>query len=123
LLIESLELSDGDVIAAIVAQKNNGRDVRVLLADPTWDGSGNNAVTARTLDAAGIATRTIPKERMLVHVKSILVDGRRAYMGSENLTTGSLTKNREVGLVVTDAPALATMTSTFEADFASATNL
>jgi hypothetical protein len=56
--VESLELSDADVIAALVAQRGKGRDVRVLLADPTWDGTGNNAVTARTLDAAGIPTRT-----------------------------------------------------------------
>jgi phosphatidylserine/phosphatidylglycerophosphate/cardiolipin synthase-like enzyme len=95
----------------------------VVLADPTWDGSGNNALTAHTLDAQQIPTRTIPKAKMLVHVKSILVDGQRAYMGSENLTSGSLEKNREVGLVVSDAPVLTTMTSTFEADFASASAL
>ena len=64
--------------------------------------------------------RFIPKSRMLVHVKAIIVDGARAYMGSENLTTTSLTKNREIGLVVTDQGALHTMRDTFEADYASA---
>ena len=123
LLVESLELSDADVIAAILARKRAGLDVRVLLADPAWDGSGNNARTAAKLDAQQVPTRMIPKARMLVHVKSILVDGERAYMGSENLTTGSLVKNREIGLVVTDAPAVGTMTATFESDFASATTL
>jgi phosphatidylserine/phosphatidylglycerophosphate/cardiolipin synthase-like enzyme len=49
-----------------------------------------------------------------------MVDGVRAYLGSENLTTTSLEKNREVGLVVTDVADVATMTRTFEGDFASA---
>lgn len=122
-LVESLALSDRDVIAAIIDRKRAGLDVRVLLADPMWDKSGNNAVTAKKLDARGIPTKMIPKSRMLVHVKSILVDGDRAYLGSENLTANSLTNNREVGLVLSDKPALQTMTTTFEGDFASAESL
>jgi phosphatidylserine/phosphatidylglycerophosphate/cardiolipin synthase-like enzyme len=119
--IESLELDDADVIAAILDRKAAGLDVRVVLADPAWRNKSTNGSTAKKLLAKGIPTRYIPLARMLVHVKSILVDGARAYMGSENLTTTSLEKNREIGLVVTDKEPLATMGATFEEDFDSAT--
>jgi phosphatidylserine/phosphatidylglycerophosphate/cardiolipin synthase-like enzyme len=121
LLVESLELADPDVIAAILEKKKAGLDVRVVLADPAWNKTNDNAATAKELALAGVDVRWIPKSRMLVHVKSVIVDGARAYLGSENMTTTSLTKNREIGLVVTDAPSLQTMATTFEADFASAT--
>jgi phosphatidylserine/phosphatidylglycerophosphate/cardiolipin synthase-like enzyme len=56
-----------------------------------------------------------------VHVKSIVVDGARAYIGSENLSYTSLSKNREVGLGVTDAAAITSIAHTFDADWAAAT--
>jgi cardiolipin synthase A/B len=118
--IESLELADTGLIADIVAQKQAGRDVEVLLADPTWSKGSKNAETAVTLQKAGIEVKWIPKSTMLVHVKSILVDGETAYMGSENLTSTSMEQNREIGLIVTDPDPLATMEATFEKDFASA---
>ena len=118
--IESLELADTGLIADITAQKQAGRDVEVLLADPSWSKGSKNAATAKTLQKAGIEVKWIPKSTMLVHVKSILVDGTTAYMGSENLTSTSMEQNREIGLIVTDAAPLATMEATFEKDFASA---
>jgi phosphatidylserine/phosphatidylglycerophosphate/cardiolipin synthase-like enzyme len=121
LLVESLELADSDVIDAILAKKAAGLDVRVVLADPTWNKTNSNADTAKTFKGKSIDTRFIPKDRMLVHVKNVIVDGVRAYMGSENLTSTSLEKNREVGLLVTNKDAVSVMTSTFEGDFASAT--
>jgi phosphatidylserine/phosphatidylglycerophosphate/cardiolipin synthase-like enzyme len=121
LLVESLELADSDVLGKILEQKAAGREVRVVLADPRWSTTNDNAETAAKLKAHDIPVRFIPKARMLVHVKAIIVDGKRAYLGSENMTKTSLEKNREVGLVVTDAPVVDEMTSTFEGDFASAT--
>jgi cardiolipin synthase len=120
LLVESLELADSDVVYAIIGKKRAGLDVRVVLADPAK--MTDNARTAAKLAREQIPVRFIPKQRMLVHVKNIIVDGAHAYMGSENMTTTSLTKNREIGLVVTESEAVKTMTSTFEADFASATD-
>ncbi|HEY8080235.1 MAG TPA: phospholipase D-like domain-containing protein [Labilithrix sp.] len=120
LLVETLELADADILQAIIDKKKAGLDVRVVIADPSWSKTNNNAATAKTLAAAGVPVRWIPKSRFLVHVKNIQSDGKLAYMGSENLTTTSLTKNREIGVEVTDGAALATMAATFEADYASA---
>jgi phosphatidylserine/phosphatidylglycerophosphate/cardiolipin synthase-like enzyme len=120
LLVETLELADPDVLAAIQDRKSAGLDVRVVLADPAWNKTNQNAAAAGKLANVHIPVRWIPKSTMLIHVKSIIADGARAYLGSENLTSTSLEKNREVGLVVTDHPAVSTMTATFESDFGAA---
>ena len=59
----------------------------------------------------------------VLHVKSIIVDGERAYLGSENLSYTSLNENREVGLEIlaSDGEDVARMTSTFMADWAKGT--
>jgi phosphatidylserine/phosphatidylglycerophosphate/cardiolipin synthase-like enzyme len=51
----------------------------------------------------------------------IVADGARAYVGSENLSQTSLDKNREVGLVVTDASSIAPLVSSFETDWTGGT--
>jgi phosphatidylserine/phosphatidylglycerophosphate/cardiolipin synthase-like enzyme len=48
----------------------------------------------------------------------MVVDGVRAYLGSENLSQTSLSRNREVGLVVTEPDAVRVVTDTFERDWA-----
>ncbi len=116
-LVESMELSDFKVRGALVARRAAGVDVRVLLASPSWIGANTKA--AAYMKSKNVATRWL--DAPTIHVKAIVVDGERAYLGSENLSPTSLTKNREIGLVVTDAPAVATMSATMEADYAKAT--
>ncbi len=114
LLVESMELADSDVRNAIALRKAAGVDVRVLLADPSW-------ISANTDAAAWLAARNIPARRLAMpylHVKSIIADGARAYAGSENLSWTSLSKNREVGLLLDEADAIARMNATFEKDWA-----
>ncbi len=114
LQIESMQFADRDVTEAVIAQKNKGVDVQIVLATPTWIDA--NAEAAATLKAAGIEARYL--DAPSVHVKAIVVDGKRAYLGSENLSYTSLSKNREVGLIVDETENLALMQSTFAADFA-----
>lgn len=42
----------------------------------------------------------IPSERSFPHLKLLLVDGKRGYIGSANLTRAALTTNYEVGALV-----------------------
>jgi phosphatidylserine/phosphatidylglycerophosphate/cardiolipin synthase-like enzyme len=115
--VESTELSDPQVRAAIVERAAAGVAVRVILADPSWIEANEGA-------AAFFARRGIPVRSMVspaVHVKAILVDGNRAFLGSENLSENSLSNNREIGLITLEPPVLATMAATFVKDWASAT--
>lgn len=114
LVVHSMQFADWDVRRAVVARKDAGVDVRVLLASPSWIDA--NAGAATYLADKGVAARWL--DAPSVHVKAIVVDGKAAYLGSENLSTTSLTKNREVGLVTDQADAVGTVTSTFEKDWA-----
>lgn len=112
--VESMEFGDSAVQAAVIAKQKAGVATRVLLSDPSFDSSITYAVS--DVEAQGLTPRRLVTPQL--HVKSIIVDGTMAYAGSENMSSTSLTQNREVGLVITEAPALATMQSTFEADWA-----
>jgi phosphatidylserine/phosphatidylglycerophosphate/cardiolipin synthase-like enzyme len=50
----------------------------------------------------------------------MVADQARAYVGSENLSYTSLTKNREVGVVTLEAPVVQAVADTFESDWAAA---
>jgi len=115
LLVESMQFADTDVRAAVKARIEAGVDVRILLADPDWIDA--NATAAIFLRGLGVEPKMIPH----LHTKVIVADGARAYVGSENLSWTSLDKNREVGVIVTEAISIAPLTETFDADYAAGT--
>lgn len=121
--LEGESLSDTDVVNALVAAKKRGAAVRVVLANDRSPTTAQRAAIVALKAAqvpvvsfggeSGSGTRTAP----YVHAKMILVDGAEAYVGSANFTTNALDSNREVGLVVRDPSAVATIGSTFDGDF------
>lgn len=113
LAIESMQFADKEVRAAVAERKAAGVEVRVLLADPSWIDANTDAATY--LSGLGIEARWLSSPS--VHVKAIMADGARAYVGSENLSWTSLTKNREVGVVTDEAGVVGTMQETFEQDW------
>lgn len=117
ILVESMQLADDDVRNALAFRKKAGVEVRVLLADPSWIDTNPDAATFCGNFAIPVRWLARPN----IHVKSIIVDGVRAYLGSENLTFTSLNKNREVGLIASEPDVLKRMTATFEADWKIAT--
>jgi cardiolipin synthase len=114
ILVHSMQLGDRDVRDALVAAKKKGVTVRALLADPGWIDA--NAEAAQIMATNGIEARW----RTHVHTKTITVDGTASYIGSINLSWTSLTKNREIGLVMTEPQNVATVMSTFEKDWTTA---
>lgn len=114
--IESMQFADAAVRTAVANRAAAGVTVRVLLADPGW-------IDTNTAAAAFLGASKIPAKYLTsptVHVKAIVVDGARAYVGSENVSYTSLSKNREVGLISDQADVITTMNQTFEGDWAKA---
>jgi phosphatidylserine/phosphatidylglycerophosphate/cardiolipin synthase-like enzyme len=112
--IESMQFADTDVRNAVAGRAQAGVQVRVMLADPSW-------ITANAAAATFLQGYNVPVKYMSrpgVHVKAFVVDGTAAYMGSENFSYTSLTKNREVGVFLNDAASLQPIRDTFEKDFA-----
>ena len=52
-----------------------------------------------------------------MHAKIIVVDGVKAFVGSENISTQSLDQNRELGIIVSDTTILNKLQSTFQTDW------
>jgi phosphatidylserine/phosphatidylglycerophosphate/cardiolipin synthase-like enzyme len=117
--VESMEFANGTWQAAVVAQHKSGLDVKVLLADTGF--VSENSTAYGYLKANGVPGEYLADP--VLHVKSIIVDGERAYLGSENLSYTSLNENREVGLEIlaSNGEDVARMTSTFMADWAKGT--
>ena len=63
---------------------------------------------------------TIKNERYpgkRLHIRAIIRDGKRAFMGSQSLRRLELEKRREVGVIVTDEAVVAQMEQVFESDW------
>jgi phosphatidylserine/phosphatidylglycerophosphate/cardiolipin synthase-like enzyme len=114
LAVEMEELSDPALAQALADAGARGVAVAVVLP-----ASGRSAATdaaARRLLDAGADVRALGAPD--VHAKAVVADGRRMYVGSANLTTGSLDANRELGLLVEDLAAVQTVAATIAADLA-----
>jgi cardiolipin synthase len=114
LIMEAEEMQDGELEGAIAQAEQRGVGVKVIVPPPSGPDDANASGIAR-LVAAGVQVRE--DTRLYMHAKMLLVDGREAFVGSQNISTASLNQNREVGILVADAGVLATLESTFQQDW------
>lgn len=115
--IHSMQFKDDDVREAVAARAAAGVEVRVLLASPGWISDNYDAATF--LDDAGVTAHY--QDYPDTHIKMVLVDGAWAYAGSVNLSWNSLTNNREIGVIFSDAAALQAIADTFDGDWGDST--
>lgn len=119
--VENEEMAAPDIVAALTAAAKRGVTVKVTM-------TLNPAYTSEftTLTAAGVHIRTYAQTAPLyIHAKVILADAalptRKAFLGSENFSNASLTRNRELGLILTQRAVVQSLATTLAADFAGAT--
>ncbi|MCE5192932.1 MAG: phospholipase D-like domain-containing protein [Candidatus Cryosericum sp.] len=112
--IASEVFDDPEVYQVLVEAARQGIRVRVLVAAP--DRIAVNAVTRLKMDGKHVAMRYL--ETPYLHVKYIVVDGKVAYVGSNNMSAGSLDENREVGIMTADLPIIQLLEATFAGDWA-----
>jgi len=112
ILLESEEMSDATVTAALVAAAHRGVEVSVAMtANPTYDTAFDE------LRAAGVKVKLYtPTASLYIHAKAIVVDGERAFVGSENLSPTSLDDNRELGLITTSRAVVNPVAAALRAD-------
>jgi cardiolipin synthase A/B len=116
-------LGDTAIQNALAAAAAKHIDVRIIV--PECDINANPLVDyppLATLSASGVQAHVMPHPASVttpyMHAKTLVVDGHRAYVGSVNYSTNSTTKARELGVVVTNANVIDSLTTTFEADWA-----
>ena len=102
LLIYDPTLSDPRMIALLLDRVRAGVDVRVL---------GHVAKAGGKILSARLAGRRL-------HVRAIIADGRRAFVGSQSLKRLELDKRREVGLIIRDSKVVRQLEAVFAEDWA-----
>jgi phosphatidylserine/phosphatidylglycerophosphate/cardiolipin synthase-like enzyme len=115
--LEGEALSDPQITNALAAKAKVGVAVRIVLAD----GSTNPAQDTAIATAKQAGAKVVIQKTPYIHSKAIVVDGARAYVGSANFTAGSLSYNREIGLIVDNTAEVAKVASTIATDFSTGT--
>lgn len=109
--VELMYISEDAIRMAIGAAKSRGVAVRAILEDP-------NDESIPYLQGLGIPVRIA--DTFYLHSKLIIAD-EVAFVGSENMSFTSLTKNREVGALVFEPAPFQTIKSQFDTDWATET--
>jgi cardiolipin synthase len=102
LLIYDPKLSDLRMIALLHERIKAGVDVRVI----------------GSVGKAGSAIPAVRLAKRRLHVRAIVRDGSRAFVGSQSLRRLELDQRRELGLVVRAASVVKQITTCFESDWA-----
>jgi cardiolipin synthase len=101
LLIYDRRLSDGMMLRLIEKQARAGVEVRII---------GKIERRLKNVAVAPFAGR--------LHVRAIIQDGRHLFVGSQSLRRTELDKRREIGVVVSSAPAVRRALRVFQQDWA-----
>jgi phosphatidylserine/phosphatidylglycerophosphate/cardiolipin synthase-like enzyme len=102
LLIYDSRLSDNQMQRAIERRALAGVEVRVI-------GKVEK-------ELSGVQVEKCPGDRL--HVRAMVVDGRRAFVGSQSLRRTELERRREIGVVFDDAAVVRQVVEIFETDWA-----
>ena len=98
------QLTDDRMLELLQRRVEKGVDVRILgKLEGKWDSGAFDA-------------RPYPGKRL--HVRAIIRDGRRAFVGSQSLRKLELDDRREVGVIVRDRAVVRKLQKTFERDWA-----
>jgi cardiolipin synthase A/B len=118
LRIYSEEMGDSTIEDALIRAARRGVDVRVCAEN---SGGEYDDDFARLAQAGVHISYFSSPSGFYIHGKVVEADygtGRqRMFVGSENFSSTSLNRNRELGLIVRTHGALASMAATFAADF------
>ncbi|NEA98183.1 phospholipase D-like domain-containing protein [Streptomyces sp. SID13726] len=123
--VEELEFSDSTVVDAIAARAKAGVKVRVVLETP-----GDYASEVSEIEAAGgtVVGYSDP-DGFYIHAKAMVADyglsTQEVEAGSMNISSNSLSSNRELGIILTGigvAQSVATtVETTFDSDYSGGT--
>jgi phosphatidylserine/phosphatidylglycerophosphate/cardiolipin synthase-like enzyme len=118
LIIEAEEMQDPDIEQALISAAHRGVQIQVILPNGTSSDSGgsdSNSAGITTIKQGGIQVKE--DSQLYMHAKIIVVDGQKAFVGSENISTASLDHNRELGLIISDTNVINTLQQTFQQDW------
>lgn len=114
------DIEDPEIATALAKAAKNGIDVRLMMMpNPFNKPKDGNIPNQEMIRQAGGKVGLIT--HVVGHAKAMLIDvgtpQAKVYLGSANFYPPSLDKNRELGIVISEKPAINTISSVFEADW------
>ncbi|MCO5222869.1 MAG: phospholipase D-like domain-containing protein [Thermomicrobiales bacterium] len=106
-------ITDEEFIAHVEQALDRGVRVRIIMTQSYGQNMLDEPVGQLVRAGASLHTLADP----YIHAKLIMVDGSRAFVGSQNYTSTSMDKNREVGIVISSSWNLERLRRVFEKDF------
>jgi cardiolipin synthase len=103
LLIYDPKIADRQIMRLLEDHAKAGLDIKII-----------GSISARSANLA-----VTPLTSMRLHTRTIIRDGRDAFVGSQSLRQPELDLRREIGIIVRDAKVVKTLLSTFEKDWVS----
>lgn len=101
LLIYDPHLSDDSMLRLLADRQRAGVEIRIIgKVENKWD----------------LDFEKFPGKRL--HIRAMVRDGRRAFIGSQSLRKLELEKRREIGIIINDESVVREMKAVFEADWA-----
>ena len=106
LCIYDPDISDPRMVRVLAERLRAGVDLRII---------------GKATPRLGVTALRCPAHRL--HVRAIIRDGAKAFIGSQSLRTLELDKRREIGVLITERPAVRAMLDVFESDWALASTV
>jgi cardiolipin synthase len=125
---EFSDLNQKGIVEAVANAANRGVTVHVVIAND--DPDPTSVQRAKMAGAHVVVTGPTSSDGTMtnpyIHAKAVVVDCTatscaRGFVGSENFSTGSLSYNRELGVIFTTASELAKVKAAIDTDFAAGT--
>jgi phosphatidylserine/phosphatidylglycerophosphate/cardiolipin synthase-like enzyme len=111
------ELVDPSVIS-MLATKASTCKIRVLAALEISSNTKAMKIINGTKNGKMILVNSVKSPNMYLHAKMLILDGKEAYVGSENASKASLDENREMGIIIQDSQIISQLQTTFNQDWA-----
>lgn len=115
--IKMFSFTDADLIRALIAAKQRGVLVQVMLNPARRNGETENEPTRETLTAAGIEVKDSNPAFGLTHEKSMIIDGQLAFVESLNWTEKNFTVTRDYAVMTSYEHEVTEILACFTADW------
>jgi cardiolipin synthase len=122
LSVENEEMGDDVITAALEGAARRGVNVKVTMtADKEWD----DAFSALVKAGVHVSTYRDSTKVLYIHAKAVVADAgasdEQMFVGSENFSSASLRRNRELGIRTTSKPLIGAVSAVLGGDYQGAT--
>ena len=117
LVVKMFVFSDPPLLEAVIGAHKRGVQTRVMLNRARRSGESDNSETQRRLLRAGVPVKDSNPAFDVSHEKSMVVDGRTAFIKSLNWEPKNFSETRDYAIVTTDPDEVTEVAYVFDADW------